>query len=230
MASVENHLIERLSRKDRLRLHAECEPVQLELAQVLCEPGEPTRHVYFPTGGSISLLTLTDGAPGLEISMVGREGMLGAQLALGVATEPFRALVQGPGMAWRVRSADFRRQLVQSDALRREVNRYLHVMMIQLARSAACLHFHRLAPRLARWLLMTQDRAHADNFPVTHEFLASMLSVRRVGITTAAGALQRSGLITYRRGHLTVLHRRGLEGAACACYAADNDTYAELMH
>ncbi|WP_372529251.1 Crp/Fnr family transcriptional regulator [Piscinibacter sp.] len=229
MASVENHLIELLPRKDRFHLLAVCEPVQLVLGDVLCEPGKPTRHVYFPTDGFISLVALSDGKPALEVGMVGREGMLGAHLALGVVTAPLHAVVQGPGGAWRVGSAAFRGELKRSPALRRSLNHYLYVLMTQLAASASCLRFHLIGPRLARWLLMSQDRAHADRFRVTHEFLAYMLGVRRVGITMAAGALQRGGLIEYHRGELTVLDRRGLEAAACGCYAVDRQAYADVM-
>ncbi len=224
-----NHLIERLPRADRKRLLAVCEPVELVLSEVLCEPGTATRHAYFPTQGFISLVTLVEGSPGLEVGMVGREGMLGAQLVLGVATTPLHALVQGPGTAWRIGSAAFRGQLAQSPALQRGLNRYLCVLMAQLTTSAACLRFHQIGPRLARWLLMSQDRADADHFTVTQEFLAYMLGVRRVGVTAAAGALQSAGLIGYRRGEITVLNRGGLEAAACTCYAADRNSYATLL-
>ena len=229
LATVENHLIESLPRKDRLRLLALCEPVQLVLAEVLCHPGKPTRHVYFPVEGFISLVAQIDGKPVLEVGMVGREGMLGAQVALGVVTAPLHALVQGSGTAWRIDTKAFLGELARSEALQRGLNRYLYVLMVQLAASAACLRFHQIGPRLARWLLMSQDRAHADSFHVTQEFLAYMLGVRRVGITAAASALQRTGLIEYHRGELTVLDRGGLEAAACACYATDQRTYAELL-
>ncbi|MEP7056367.1 MAG: Crp/Fnr family transcriptional regulator [Caldimonas sp.] len=225
----ENHLIALLPRRDRQRLLAVCEPVELVLAEVLCEAGKPTRHVYFPIDGFISLIALIDGKPSLEVGMVGREGMLGAQLALGVKKAPLKALVQGPGAAWRIGAAAFRSELSRSPALQLGLDRYLYVLMAQLAASAGCLRFHLIGPRLARWLLMSQDRADADSFRVTHEFLAYMLGVRRVGITSAAGTLQRSGLIEYHRGDLTVLDRSGLEAAACGCYAADQRTYAEVL-
>lgn len=229
LALNENHLIERLPPKDRTQLLAVCEPVQLALGDVLCEPGQATRHVYFPVDAFISLLTQVDGHANLEVGMVGREGMLGASLALGETTTPLRAIVVGPGAARRVDSRAFQREMARSVALQRDLSRYVVVMMAQLASSAACLRFHAIAPRLARWLLMSQDRAHADTFHVTHELLALMLGVRRVGITTAAGSLQRLGLIRYRRGQLTVLDRQGLEAKACSCYATDQRTYAELL-
>jgi CRP-like cAMP-binding protein len=229
LAAVENHLIELLPRTDRQRLIAACEPFPLVLADVLCERGEATRHVYFPTDGFISLVTTIDNHPGLEVGMVGREGMLGAQLALGVVLTPLRALVQGEGTARRIGTGAFRREVAHSAALQRCLNRYLYVLMAQLAASAACLRFHLIGPRLARWLLMSQDRAHSDSFRVTHEFLAYMLGVRRVGVTVAAGALQHSGLIRYHRGAMTVLDRKGLEAAACDCYVADQKAYAEMI-
>ena len=225
----DNHLIELLPRTDRARLLAVCEPTQLVLSEVLCEPGRPTRHVYFPTGGFISLVTLLEGHPGLEVGMVGREGMVGAQLALGVVASPLRSLVQGSGTALRVGTKAFRAELARSTALRRIIDRYLYVLMAQLATSAACLRFHLIGPRLARWLLMTHDRAETDTFHVTQEFLAYMLGVRRVGVTAAAAALQRSSLIEYTRGALTVLDRAGLEHVACSCYEPDRHSYAAQL-
>ena len=229
MAAVENHLIELLPDRDRRRLLAVCEPVELQLAEVLYEQGQPTSHVYFPLDGFVSLVAGVDHHPGLEMGMVGREGMLGAQLALGVTLAPLRARVQGPGLARRISAAAFRRELAQSEPLQRGLARYIHVLMSQLSTAAACLRFHQIGPRLARWLLMSQDRAHANTFNVTHEFLASMLGVRRVGVTIAAGVLQHQDLIAYHRGELTVCDRAGLEVAACSCYAADQRAYAELM-
>jgi CRP-like cAMP-binding protein len=161
--------------------------------------------------------------------MVGREGMLGTQLVLGVEAAPLHAVVQGAGAAWRAGAAEFSRELTRSAALQRMLNRYVYVTMTQLASAASCLRFHQIGPRLARWLLMSQDRAHSDNFHITHEFLAYMLGVRRVGITTAASILQREGLIKYRRGEIEVLNRRGLKAAACSCYAADREAYVNAL-
>jgi len=177
MATVDtNHLIELLPRAARARLLALCEPVQLVLSAVLCEPQQPIRHVHFPTTGFISLVAVIDGSPGVEVGMVGREGMLGAHLLLGERDAPLRALVQGPGTAWRIGAVAFRGELARSDALQRVLGRYLYVLMAQLITTAACVRFHQIGPRLARWLLMSQDRAASDSFHVTHEFLSYMLA------------------------------------------------------
>jgi CRP-like cAMP-binding protein len=229
VAAAENHLIALLGRKTRTRLLAISESVELELGAVLYEPGELTRHVYFPIDCFISLVTAIDGEPGLEVGMVGREGMLGAHLVLGVGTSPLHALVQGAGSVRRVEAARFRGELAQSKPLLQTVNRYLYVLMAQLATSSACTRFHAVGPRLARWLLMSQDRAHSERFHLTHEFLAYMLGVRRVGITGAASDLQRRGIIHYHRGEITVLDRAGLKEAACGCYAADSHAYDRML-
>lgn len=197
------------------------------LGQVVCTPATPTRHLYFPIDGFISLIAVVPGSPGVEVGMVGREGMFGAHLALGVATTPLHAVVQGEGSALRIGKVAFRAELARSASLRRAVDKYIAVLMAQLATSAACVRFHQIGPRLARWLLMSNDRAHADSFEMTQAFLAHMLGVRRVGVTAAASALQRAGLIEYHRGMLTVLDRHGLEHAACDCYGEDQRTYAQ---
>ena len=226
---TENLLIAALPLRDRRALHKVCEPVELKMAEVLVEHGQRTTHVHFPVDGFISLVTQVDEHAALEVGMVGREGMVGVHVVLGVTRAPLRALVQGPGAAWRVTATALTRQLTDSVALRTRLYRYVHVLMMQQSEAAACLRFHLIGQRLARWLLMSQDRAHADHFHATHESLAYMLGVRRVGITMAALGLQRRGLITYRRGELTVLDRAGLELAACVCYADDRRAYAELL-
>jgi len=226
---AENHLIERLPRPDRQRLLKASEPVELMLTEVLCERGEPLRHLYFPIDAFISQVTQVDHHPGLEVSLVGREGVLGAALVLGVRTARLRALVRGAGSARRIGVSAFQREMALSAALRSGLSLYLHLLMVQMAAAAGCQRFHQIAPRLARWLLMCHDRARADRFHATHECLASVLGVRRVGITIAAGALQRAGLIGYHRGEVTVLDRPGLEAASCSCYAADLQAYRERI-
>ena len=224
---AQNRLIENVARADRRRFLALCEPTVMVLRQVVCTPATPTRHLYFPIDGFISLIAVVPGSPGVEVGMVGREGMFGAHLALGVATTPLHAVVQGEGSALRIGKVAFRAELARSASLRRAVDKYIAVLMAQLATSAACVRFHQIGPRLARWLLMSNDRAHADSFEMTQAFLAHMLGVRRVGVTAAASALQRAGLIEYHRGMLTVLDRHGLEHAACDCYGEDQRTYAQ---
>jgi CRP-like cAMP-binding protein len=225
----QNHLIDRLPRTDRQRLLRLADDVQLPQSQVLGEVSQPTGYVYFPVDGFISLVTSIDGKPVLEVGMVGREGLLGAQVALGVLAQPLHAVVQGPGSAWRIAVRPFQQELTRNSALQKILGRYVCVLMTQLASAAACTRYHEINPRLGRWLLMMQDRAHTDTFGVTHEFLAYMLGVRRVGITAAAGALQKEGLIEYHRGKMTVLDRRRLEAAACSCYADDCRAYQRLM-
>ena len=229
MSAAENRLIELLPPEERRRLLALCEPVPLARCDVLHDSGSATRFAHFPNDGFVSLVRQAEGEARLEVGMVGHEGMLGAHLVLGVTTSPLRAVVHGPGTAWRVPADALRVELTRSAALRRCLHRYLHVLMVQQATLTACLHFHQLGPRLARWLLMSHDRVDATCFHVTHELLAAMLGVRRVGITIAAGALQQRGLIEYHRGTLKVLDRSGLEAAACSCYAADRQVYAERM-
>lgn len=229
MATAQNHLIELLPRRERARLLALCEPVQLVLAELLVEPGQSPSHVYFPTEGFVSLLAVTEGSPALEVGMVGREGMLGMHLALGVSQAPVRALVQGAGASWRIAAGVFSTELDASPALRAVLLRYVQVCLVQFAASAVCLRFHQVEPRLARWLLMTQDRAHRPQFHVTQEFLAYMLGVRRVGVTAAASDLQKRGLIQYHRGEMQVLDRPGLEQAACGCYADAQRAYKSVL-
>lgn len=228
-ASSTNRLLAALPAKERDRFLADCTLENLVFGSVLYEQGARIRHVYFPTEGFISMLTTVDRHCTLEVGMIGSEGMCGYALNLGGNVSSLRALVQGAGAAWRMKAATFSRHLETMPALRRILGRYVHVILGQLAHSAACLRFHVVERRLARWLLMTQDRAHASSFGVTQEFLAFMLGVRRVGVTKAAGILQSRKLIRYMRGKLTILDRQRLEAAACACYRSDLDTYKHGM-
>ena len=224
-----NHLLEGLPRKSRGEFLRECDLVSLAFGAVLCERNESYRHVYFPLGGIVSLVaTVSDHAP-LEIALIGNEGMLGATLVLGVKRARLQGVVQGAGTALRMPAPRFRRALRESPALRSVVGRYLFVVLTQLSQSTACTRFHEVEARLARWLLMTHDRAHADHFHLTHKFLAAMLGVQRSAVTIAAGALQRAKLISYTRGEISILSRKGLEAASCECYAAVIADYKQLF-
>jgi len=227
--TADNQLLAGLPQLLRRRLLGRFEPVQLRLAEVLCRSGERMRYVYFPTQSFVSLIAPLDGYVGLEVGLVGDEGMVGISLMLGVEVAPVTALVQGAGPAWRMETAVFLKELGRSPPLRQVLNRYLYVTLTQLAQTAACTRFHLVEARLARWLLMTRDRAHADEFYITHAFLSHMLGVRRAGITRAAVALRKRKLINYSRGTLTVLDGNGLERAACSCYKTLKNDYTRIL-
>lgn len=226
---TENLLLAALPAAARLRLTAANPPVNLAMSEILSEAGDRIRHVYFPIDGFISLITATKGRGQLEIGLVGSEGMLGVPLLLGVNVSPLRGMVQGAGRAWRVDATTLQEEVAANAAVRASLNRYLYVVLAQLMQTATCTRFHLIEARLARWLLMTRDRAHSNQFHLTHEFLALMLGVRRVGVTSAASALQRRQLIRYHRGDISILDVRGLERAACPCYAIDKQIYAKNM-
>jgi len=225
MKDIPNSLLAALPRKSYLRLLPGLAPVDLVFGKVLYEPGAPIRDVYFPSRSLVSLLTVVEGHLALEVGLVGREGMVGFPLALGVGVSPVRALVQGAGPALKMSAARFRAELRGSLPLQRELHRYTHAMMAQISQTAACNRFHVVEARLARWLLMTRDRVRSSEFRMTHEFLSHMLGVRRVGVTEAATALQRRKLIEYRRGNIRILDDRGLEAACCSCYKMIRDMH-----
>jgi CRP-like cAMP-binding protein len=222
---VANSMLAALPRKQYQRLLAGLESVALTFGEVLYEPGERIRHVYFPNDSLVSLLTVVEGHLALEVGMVGREGMVGVPLALGTDVSPVRALVQGAGTAMRMKAARFSEEILKSPQLQQEVNRYTGALMAQITQTAACNRFHVVEARLARWLLMTRDRVQSDEFRLTHEFLGHMLGVRRVGVTKAARALQGRKLIIYSRGKIRILDQRGLEAASCSCYELVKDMH-----
>jgi len=220
---IANSLLAALPRKNYQRLHAGLEPVTLTYGEVLYEPGDPIRHVYFPNDSLVSLLTTAEGHEALEVGLVGREGMVGISLALGMDVASVRALVQGTGTAMRMDSARFHKEFQQCAPLQRDLYRYTHVMLAQARQTAACNRFHPVEARLARWLLMTRDRMRSDQFHLTQELLGSMLGVLRGAVTQAAGALQRRKLIRYSRGNISILDGQGLEAGACRCYQIVKD-------
>ena len=230
MIRNENRILQLLPLDARQQLLSHCELFEFVLSADLSVRGKPLSHAYFPTEGFLSLAIDVDSHPPLEVGMVGPETMLGSELILGLAATPWRVLVQGAGAGWRITSATLRTQSETLPALRKLLQATVLARLHQQTLAAACQRYHLIAPRLARWLLMSQDRSHTPSFHVTQEFLALMLGVRRVGVTEAAGHFQDKGLIAYHRGVLKVQNREALEAQACSCYAADKDIYDRLVN
>ncbi|MDT8410134.1 MAG: Crp/Fnr family transcriptional regulator, partial [Wenzhouxiangellaceae bacterium] len=220
-----NKIVDALPLRQRGRLLEQCETVQMQFGELLTEKAMRVRHVYFPLTGFASLVISLNERPPLELNMIGSEGMLGAEWVLGARTTPYTSLVQGSGTALRLSVTEFDRQLGSDAALRCICNRYFYVLVEQLTQSIACNCFHGVPQRLARWLLMTHDRADGKTLELTHAVLATMLGVRRSAVTIAAGNLQHQQLISYSRGLIRVLSRGGLEEASCECYAASIKSY-----
>ena len=217
-AVAENRLLAALPAKDYARLQRDLEPVTIRYGEVLYEPGEVMRNVYFPGKSLVSLLTQIEGHRAFEVGLVGREGMIGARLALGASKSSVRALVQGTGTAMRMSAECFLREFRRSQPLQRVLLQFTDRLMVQISQTAACNRFHLVEARLARWLMMTAERSSSTTFHLTHGFIADMLGVRREGITVAAIALQRRGIIRCRRGTISILDQPGLEAACCSCY------------
>lgn len=225
-----NLLLAALPPADRRRILALCESVDLVGGQVLAGADGVMAHAYFPTGAVVSLGIAPANEPrALEVALVGREGMVGLPLVMGEAMSSLRATVVAAGTALRIPAAPLRLQLEDSPALRTQLHRYLLVTLAGMAQAALCTRYHLVEERLARWLLMAQDRGQQTALHVTHELLAATLGVRRAGITRAAADLQRRRLIQYSRGELVIADRSGLQAAACRCYAADEAAYRRLM-
>jgi CRP-like cAMP-binding protein len=226
---VANWLLAALPKKDYRQLRDELEPVTLVFGDILFEPGENIRHVYFPENSIVSLLSAVDEREHIEVGIVGNEGMAGLPVFMGVSKSRHRGLVQGEGGALRMKAAVLRREAGNAGPLQKLLHRYTHSLLTQISQSAACNRFHPVNTRLARWLLMTHDRITGDEFRLTQEFLSQMLGVRREGVTLAAGVLQKQKLISYSRGQIRVLDRAGLEAAACKCYRVMKDEYDNLL-
>lgn len=223
-----NRLLATLPKKEYERLLPKLKTVNLVLGEELYEPGDEIKHVYFPNNSIISLISQLSETSFLEVGMVGNEGMAGLPVFMGVKSSSTRALVQGSGTAMRMSSAAVRSEANRLGGLHHLLHRYSHSLLTQVSYTSACNRFHFVNARLARWLLMTTDRLGLEDFPLTQEFLGTMLGVRREGVSKAAGALQAAKLIHYSRGIITILNRRGLEKKSCQCYAiikADSDAY-----
>jgi CRP-like cAMP-binding protein len=216
--ATRNRLLMALPPDDLVRLWPRLEVVELPFRKVLHAPGQAIEAVYFPETSYVSMLAYIDGGDAAEVGMIGYEGMVGLPVLLGADHDDIEGMVQSPGPALRIDAQAFREALECLPAFRTLLLRYALVHHGQVARTAACNGRHHVDQRLARWLLMAHDRCQQDGFPMTHEFLSLMLGVRRAGITVAAGALQRAGLIRYERGRIEVTDRPGLESVACECY------------
>ena len=224
-----NQLLGALPAADLARLAPMLDTVQVEVGEVLCEPAAPTRHIYFPHDCLISLLGVAEGRMTLEVGLVGREGMLGATVALGHEVSQVRAVVQRAGRASRMESGAFRTEFARNPSLQRVLYRYTDTLLAQAIQIAVCSRFHVLEARLARSLLVTRDRLQSDKFHLTHEFLAHALGVRRVGVTKAASALQQQGFIIYSRGNIEILDVPGLAAASCKCYEIVKEAGASAL-
>lgn len=229
-APAENRLLAVLPRTEYHRLRAHMEHIPLPFAEVLSESGELLRHVYFVNDGLVSLLYRGEQGESLEVGSVGHEGMIGLPIFLGVDTAFCRAQVQGAGSAMRMSTEAFLKDLAQEGQLEILLHRYTHALLAQITLSAACSRFHSVEARLARWLLTAHDHSHSDEVRITQAFIASLLGIRREGITHAASTLQKRHLIHYRRGHLQILDRAGLEAAACTCYRIIKERYEGYLH
>ncbi len=224
-----NRLLDLLPPRDYERLRPHLQPVTLEYRKSLYRARKPLGFVYFIETGVGSLVNTMAGGDAAEVGTIGNEGLVGLPLLLGDDRAPTGVYVQVPGTGLRMKATLFQKEMARSASMRTVMLRYVHAFFNQVAQSAACNHFHSLQQRCCRWLLMTHDRMHSDEFLLTQEFLAMMLGVQRTGVTAAAGALQRAGLIRYRRGIITILDRRGLERSSCECYGISKREFDRLL-
>lgn len=215
---IPNQLLAALPKKEYQALRSQLEEIPLVFEQIIYKPEVAMSDVYFPNSGIISLLAGLNERTTLEVGMVGKEGIVGLAVFMGVKDSQNRAVVQGAGSAMKMKARAFRRECDNGGALSHLLQRYTHSLLTQITQSAVCNQFHPVEARLARWLLMTHDRMEADEFQLTQEFLSNMLAVRRECVNKAAGKMQKRKLITYSRGRLTVLDRAGLEAISCGCY------------
>jgi CRP-like cAMP-binding protein len=225
----QNHLLAALPPEEFGRLAPHLELVPMLLGESIYEPGSQLQHVYFPTTAIVSLLYVLESGASAEIAGVGNEGMLGIALFMGGDTTPSSAVVQTAGHAYRLQARLLKEEFRRAGLMQRLLLRYTQALLTQMCQTTACNRHHSIEQQLCRWLLLTLDRLPSNELVVTQELVASALGVRRESITEAAGKLQRAGLIRYRRGHLTVLERSGLEAGACECYAVVKKEIGRLL-
>ncbi|MGE0736381.1 MAG: Crp/Fnr family transcriptional regulator [Alphaproteobacteria bacterium] len=224
-----NRLLGLLTQSDYARLLPHLQRIPLEYRQSLYRANAAIGSVFFIETGVGSLVNTMANGDAAEVGTVGNEGVVGLPLVLGDSRAPTAVYVQVPGVGLKIKAALFNREMQRSASMRRVMLHYAHAFFNQVAQSAACNHFHDIRQRCCRWLLMTHDRMHSDDFLLTQEFLAMMLGVQRTGVTAAAGALQRAGLIRYNRGNVAILDRLGLERGSCECYGVSKMEFDRLL-
>ena len=227
--SISNRLLVALPREDLDFLRPHLEPVPLPHKQTLSEPNAPIDHVHFVQEGMVSLVQPLENGAMIEVGMIGNEGFVGVPVLLGADTSPLETMVQIPGSALRMQSSALREEAARSSALLQLLLRYVQALHTQVSLTAACNGRHTLPERLARWLLTARDRATSDRMPLSHEFLAMMLGVRRAGVTVAVGTLKAAALIGNTHGQVTIIDRKGLEAACCECYRTVRNEYQRLV-
>lgn len=228
--ATSNHILSALTRPEFGHLSQHLERVNLSGGEVLYQPEDPITHVYFPNRGTVSLVSVFESGGGMvEVGMVGNEGMFGTCVFLGSMTTPLLAQVQLPGDGYRMRSDVLRREFARGGLLQDLLLRYTQAFITQIAQAAACNRVHPVEGRLAKWLLMCADRAHSTDLALTHEFISEMLGIRRAGVTEAAHRFREAGLIKYRRGHIAITDRAGLEAESCECYALLKLEFSRLV-
>jgi len=214
-----NKMLAALPAKEYRRLANKLEPFDLKFGETIYQPNENIEYIYFPNSGIVSFLAEIEKRSTLEVGLVGNEGMVGLSSFLGTTKSPNSAVVRSSGIAWKIKVADFLKECRENSSLLRVVHRYTHLLLTQLSLIGACNRFHPIIKRLTCWLLMTSDRMGTDKFHITQEFISNMLGVRREAIAIAAASLQEKQLISYSRGNLSILNRKGLEEFACKCYS-----------
>jgi CRP-like cAMP-binding protein len=224
-----NRLLAALPADERRGLAPFLEPVPLRLGTSLYEPGGRQRHVYFPTDSIVSKLYVLESGASAEIAVIGNEGVVGISLFMGGETMPSRAIVQSSGFGYRLKASVIQKEFERGGALQHVLLRYTRALITQMAQTAVCNRHHSVDQQLCRWLLLSLDRLRSNQLEMTQELIASMLGVRRVGVTEAAGRLHAAGLINYHRGHILVLDRRRLEKRVCECYAVVRNEYDRLL-
>ncbi len=225
----QNHLLNALPPADYERIASHLELIPMKLGDVLYEPGIKLRHVYFPTTSIVSLLYVMEDGASAEIAIVGNEGILGVSLFMGGDTTPSRAIVQSAGHAFRLKAELLKNEFGRFGPTMHLLLRYTQALITQMAQTAVCNRHHSVDQQLCRWLLLSLDRLQSNDLSMTQELIANMLGVRREGVTEAAGKLQDAGLISYRRGRISVLDRPGLEERACECYQVVKTEFDRLL-